>query len=95
MKLDKKELMRRVAELIEDDDKKISILEDLDDSITEEASVENVMSEQDKNDYEELKLKYEDLKNRYKERFLSDDTKEEKIEDEEKIDEEVIDVKEI
>ena len=97
MKLSKKELMQRVSDLIEDDEIKISVLEDMEDSIVEESSVENVLDENVKRELEEIKWKYEDLKNRYKERFLngSDEKSEEKEDDEELKEEEVIDVKEI
>lgn len=97
MKLSKKELMQRVSDLIEDDEIKISVLEDMDDSIVEELSVENVIDENTKRELEEIKWKYEDLKNRYKERFLNgtDEESEEKEDDEELKEEEVIDVKEI
>lgn len=97
MKLSKKELMQRVSNLIEDDETKISVLEDMEDSIVEESSVENVIDENTKRELEEIKWKYEDLKNRYKERFLNgtDEESEEKEDDEELKEEEVIDVKEI
>ena len=98
MKLSKKELMQRVSDLIEDDETKISVLEDMEDSIVEESSVDNVIDETAKRELEEIKWKYEDLKNRYKERFFkgSEEDSEEKEDDTEELkEEEVIDVKEI
>ena len=98
MKLSKKELMQRVSDLIEDDETKISVLEDMEDSIVEESSVENVLDENTKRELEEIKWKYEDLKIRYKERFFkgSEEDSEEKKDDVEELkEEEVIDVKEI
>lgn len=96
MKLSKKELMQRVSDLIEDEETKISILEDMEDSIVDETTTETVVEESAKRELEELKWKYEDLRNRYKERFLKgNDETEEKEDDDELKEEEVIDVKEI
>lgn len=100
MKLSKKELMQRISDLIEDDETKVSVLEDLDDSIIEEGTAQEVMSEEEKRDYEDLKWKYENLLSKYKERFLKGDEtkeeeKEEKKDDEELEEKEIIDVKEI
>lgn len=100
MKLDKKALMQEVSDLIEDEETKISILEDMEDSIVDEVTTETVVEESTKRELEELKWKYEDLRNRYKERFLkgNDETeeKEEDKEDEDELkEEEVIDIKEI
>lgn len=92
MKLSKEELKKRIDEVIEDDDVKISLLEDIEDSI-DVSDAEKV----DKTAYEELKTKYEELKEKYKDRFLKGEEKEEKDEEdiEEVKEEEVIDVKEI
>lgn len=100
MKLDKKELMQRVSDLIEDEETKISILEDMEDSIVDEPTTETVVEESAKRELEELKWKYEDLRNRYKERFLKgeeveEEKKDDETEDEELREEEVIDIKEI
>lgn len=96
MKLSKKELMQKISDLIEDDDTKISILEDMEDSINEENS-ENIVDETMKKDYEDLKLKYEDLKTRYKDRFLkgSEETEKEDIDETEESEKEIVDIKEI
>lgn len=94
MKLSKEELKQRIDEVIEDDELKISLLEDIEDSmdVSNEDAVE-------KSAYEDLKAKYEELKEKYKDRFLKGEEKEEveeKEEDSEEVkEEEVIDVKEI
>lgn len=97
MKLSKKELMQRISDLIEDDEIKISVLEDLEDSIADEGTIENIMDEESKREFEELKWKYDDLKRRYKERFLkgSDESVKKEDVDEEIEDKEVVDIKEI
>lgn len=86
MKLSKEELSAKINDLAIDDEIKISLLEDIADSI-------------DGNVIEELKIKYEALKERYKERFLKaedvEEKKEDETEEEELKEEEVIDVKEI
>lgn len=95
MKLSKEELSAKINELDIDEDVKISLLEDIADSVDVETEP------QENGELEELKIKYESLRERYKERFLkgSDETKEkedeEEKEDDELKEEEVIDVKEI
>lgn len=87
-KLTKQELKNKISENIQDDELVISLLEDIEDSVNEnnyeEIEQENKM----------LKEKYEDLKNKYRDRFLnSDSIKDTKIDElEEK---KIIDVKEI
>lgn len=93
MKLSKEELKKKIDEVIEDDDLKISLLEDIEDSVDVQDETEKV----DKSAYDQLKTEYDELKEKYKNRFLtSDEVKEEVTEEdvgEEK--EEVIDVEEI
>ena len=93
MKLSKEELKKKIDEVIEDDDLKITLLEDIEDSIDVSDDTEKV----EKTAYDELKTEYDELKEKYKNRFLtSDEVKEEVTEEdvgEEK--EEVIDVEEI
>ena len=94
MKLSKEELSAKINELDIDEEVKISLLEDIADSVDVEAEP------QENGELEELKIKYESLRERYKERFLkgSDEEKEdeeEKEDDDELKEEEVIDVKEI
>ena len=95
MKLSKEELSAKINDLDIDEEVKISLLEDIADSVDVEAEP------QENGELEELKIKYESLRERYKERFLkgSDETEEkedeEEKEDDELKEEEVIDVKEI
>ena len=95
MKLSKEEFKKKIDEKIEDNDTKIELLEDIEDSFEIEADKGETVS---KEDYETLKAEHESLKEKYKNRFLSkDEEKEEKTEDdgEELEEEKVIDVKEI
>ena len=95
MKLSKEELKKKIDEKIEDNDTKIELLEDIEDSFEIETDKEDTVS---KEDYETLKAEHESLKEKYKNRFLSkDEEKEEKTDDdgEELEEEKVIDVKEI
>lgn len=89
----KDELLKAIDELEISDDAKIALMEDIADSIADE-KVEDRSEE-----IEKLKAENEDLKRKYKERFLkAEEVKEEKEDDEEVEElkeEEVIDVKEI
>lgn len=89
-KLSKDELLKKITEKITDEDLVIELMEDISDSLDVSAEDEKKVLE-DK--ISELELKVEDLKTKYKERFL----KGEVIEDEivEPKEEEVIDIKEI
>ena len=95
MKLSKEELSAKINDLEIDEEIKVALMEDIADSI--EGSTEA----SDGGELEELKIKYEALRDKYKERFLkgNDETEEEKeekeTEGEELKEEEVIDVKEI
>lgn len=95
MKLSKEELSAKINDLDIDEEIKVSLMEDIADSI--EGGVET----EDNGELEELKIKYESLREKYKERFLkgNDETEEkeneEKEDDDELKEEEVIDVKEI
>ena len=93
MKLSKEELKKKIDELVQDDETKISLLEDIEDSMEISDDTEKV----EKTAYDEVVTKYEELKEKYKERFLkgSDEEKEEPEETEELKEEEVIDVNEI
>ena len=97
MKLSKKELMQKVSDLIEDDEIKISVLEDMEDSISDEGNLDKVIDETRQKEYEDLKWKYENLKTRYKDRFLkgSEETEKEDIDESEETEKEVVDIKEI
>lgn len=66
MKLSKDELISKINGLEIDDEIKISLLEDITDSM-------EVAPEADNSELEEVKAKYEELKAKYKERFLKGD----------------------
>jgi hypothetical protein len=91
MKLSKEELKTKISEKVTDPELSIELLEDVEDSFSEEGAVDNT-------ELEDLKEKYSDLQERYKARFLSgseedeEETKEDVPELEEK---EVVDIKEI
>ena len=93
MKLSKEELSAKINDLNIDEEIKIGLMEDIADSIEGTDTSDN-------GELEELKKKYESLREKYKERFLKSDVEveekeEEKEDDEELKEEEVIDVKEI
>lgn len=89
MKLSKEELKKKIDEKIVDDELKIELLEDIEDSFEAPAEVQE--------DTEDYKAKYEELKEKYKARFLDSDStaekEEEKTEELEEVEE--IDIKEI
>lgn len=88
-KLSKEDLLTRVNESGMTDDEKISFMEDITDSFIEPDTTE----------LDKVKAEYEDLKEKYKARFLSSEEvkeiKEEKEEPKEMEEKEVIDVKDI
>ena len=92
-KFSAEELSSRINDLEIDDDVKISLMEDITDSISKDESEElaTLKSELDK-----AKEDYEFLKEKYKSRFFEAvSTDEETKDDEELKEEEVIDIKEI
>ena len=96
MKLSKEDLKKKIAEVVADEDTQIALLEDIEDSFVESEDGDKV----EKSAYDELEIKYNDLKSKYKERFLKGDNTEETKEDdkeeqEELTEEEIVDVKEI
>lgn len=93
MKLNKEELKKKIDEKIIDEDLKIELLEDVEDSIdVSEDETEKV----EKTAYDEVVAERDEIKRKYKERFLKgEEVKEDKEDDEELKEEEVIDVKEI
>ena len=76
MKKSKEELKQTIVDTVEDEEVQIALLEDIEDSF-------DVPQETDNTALEELQAKYDDLKNRYKERFLKGEETEEKEEKEE------------
>ena len=97
-KLSKQELKAKVAEKIEDKDLQIEILEDIEDSMNEIDESEKV----DKAEYDKAISELEDIKEKYRQRFLEveeviEEVKETNADDsiDEVKEEEVIDVQEI
>ena len=92
-KMSKDELISKINGLEIDDNVKIELMEDVTDSM-------EVAPEVDNTEIERLKAENEDLRTKYKERFLKgndtkDEEKEDKKDDEELEEKEIIDVKEI
>jgi len=93
-KLSKEELKKKIDEKITDEDLKIELLEDIEDSVDVSDDTEKV----EKTAYDEVVAERDEIKRKYKERFLKvDETKEDETkEDEEGLtEEEIVDVKEI
>ena len=96
MKLSKEELKKKIDEKIEDEDLKIELLEDIEDSVDVSDDTEKV----EKTAYDEVVAERDEIKRKYKERFLSSEEVKENNEESEETEEteeteEVIDVKEI
>ena len=93
-KLSNEELKKKIDEKITDEDLKIELLEDIEDSVDVSDDTEKV----EKTAYDEVVAERDEIKRKYKERFLKvDETKEDETkEDEEELtEEEIVDVKEI
>ena len=89
------DLSSRINELELDDDVKISLMEDITDSVSPDESEELA---QIKSELEKSKADYEELKDKYKARFLSavkEDEEKVEVKDEDLEEKEVIDIKEI
>lgn len=80
MKKSKEELKQTIVDTVTDEEVQIALLEDIEDSF-------DVSQETDNTALEELQAKYDDLKNRYKERFLKGEETEEKEEEKEEVEE--------
>lgn len=96
MKLSKEELKKKIDEKITDEDLKIELLEDIEDSFeVKEDESEKV----EKTAYDEVVAERDEIKRKYKERFLNGSEEKEETKEEESEEgleeEEVIDVKEI
>lgn len=93
MKLSKEELKRKIDEVISDDNLKIELLEDIEDSMG--SDTETVSKEE----YEKVVLERDEIRQKYKERFLNNESEDveetEEPEDKGLEEKEVIDVKEI
>lgn len=87
MKLSKEELKQKINDLAVDDDVKITLLEDVEDSFE--------TTEDNSEELKALQTKYEELKEKYKSRFLTgkeedkkeDNKKEEELEEHEIVEE--------
>ena len=100
MVISKDELINKVNESSLTDDEKISFMEDITDSWVEDINEEcKARYEAEKKEMEaniaSLEAEAEELKARYKERFLSGEVKKDMIEDVTENKEKIIDIKEI
>lgn len=102
MKLTKQELIQSVSDRIQDDDIKMSLLEDISDSFVDEpVEVDTEENDKLKAEIEDLRMKYDELKQKYIDRFTKPEVAEEiqpepeEINDVEMKEEEIVDVKEI
>ena len=98
MKLSKDELKRKVSDNIKDnDDLVIELLEDIEDSFVTSDEPDTTEIDNLKAELEESKSNYKALQEKYKQRFLSKDEKndEDEKEDDDEEKDEVIDIKEI
>ena len=89
------ELSSRINDLELDDEVKISLMEDITDSISPDESEELASI---KSELEKSKADYEELKEKYKARFLKaveDEEVKDEVKDEDLEEKEVIDVKEL
>lgn len=100
MKLSKEELKKKIGEKIEDEDLKIELLEDIEDSV--DVIKEDETEKVEKTAYDDVVAERDEIKRKYIERFLKgedkpdEDVEEDDEEDDEGLkEEEVIDVKEI
>lgn len=92
-KLEKEEFNKKYSEKITDNDELlIELMEDVSDSIENKDSEE--LSKL-KSELEDYKIKYDDLKEKYKERFLSSDEMPREPEEEKLEEKQVIDIREI
>ena len=93
--LTKDELLTKIESTGLSDDEKIAFMEDISDSM----NPENTKVYGDlKTDYDKVKADYEDLQNKYKERFLSNDSQTKNIEikkEPEMKEKEYVDIKDI
>ena len=93
MKLEKDELKAKVGELVQDNDIAIQLLEDIEDSMGKE---DTSKIDELQNKLNDTQARLDDMQEKYKQRFLDGDTKEEpKQERNELVEKEYIDIKEI
>lgn len=87
MKKSKEELKQTIVDTVADEEVQIALLEDIEDSFVEQ--------EVDNTALEELQAKYNDLKQRYKDRFLKGEEKETEEKEEKEETEELEEVEEL
>ena len=73
MKLSKEELKKKIDEKIEDNDTKIELLEDIEDSVEQKDVVDKSEFDNLTNKYNELENKYTELQTKYKDRFFNNE----------------------
>lgn len=94
MKLSKEELKKKINEKIENEELKIELLEDVEDSV--DAIKDDETEKVEKTAYDEVVAERDEIKRKYIERFLKgEEVKEEDLKEEDLKEEEIIDVKEI
>lgn len=93
MKLSKEELKKKIDEKIENEDLKIELLEDIEDSV--DVMKEDETEKVEKTAYDEVVAERDEIKRKYKERFLNGEEQSEEVKEEDLKEEEIIDVKEI
>ena len=94
MKLSKEELKKKIDEKIEDEDLKIELLEDIEDSV--DVMKDDETEKVEKTAYDEVVAERDEIKRKYKERFLNGEEQSDEVKEEEDLkEEEIIDVKEI
>lgn len=93
MKLSKEELKNKIGEKIEDEDLKIELLEDIEDSV--DVIKEDETEKVEKTAYDDVVAERDEIKRKYIERFLNGEETSEEVKEEDLKEEEIIDVKEI
>ena len=98
MKLTKQELIQSVSDRIQDDDIKMLLLEDISDSFVDEpVEVDTAEADKLKAEIEDLRMKYDELKQKYIDRFtkpeVAEEIQPEEINDVEMKEKEIVDVK--
>lgn len=93
MKLNKEELKKKIDEKIEDEDLKIELLEDIEDSV--DVIKEDETEKVEKTAYDDVVAERDEIKRKYIERFLNGEETSEEVKEEDLKEEEIIDVKEI
>ena len=93
MKLNKEELKKKIGEKIEDEDLKIELLEDIEDSV--DVIKEDETEKVEKTAYDDVVAERDEIKRKYIERFLNGEETSDEVKEEDLKEEEIIDVKEI